>query len=204
MERVVALRPDLVVANKEENRKPEVEALRRECPVFVTAPRTVEQALKSVLDLGTLTGRSREASTMAAGCESRLAGVHPAILDRRIRTVCFVWRDPWMAVGPDTYVGSLLDTFGFTNVFSVDDGHYPQISLDTVLDRGPEVIMLPDEPFEFGPVDAEHLETYFGERGMRVKTITMDGTLLTWFGYRTALGIDYLRQTKTHLLASKE
>lgn len=202
LDRVAALDPDLVIANKEENRKPEVEALRGECPVFVTDPRTVEGAMKTVLDLGALTGRSIEASTMAADCESRLSGVYPAVLARPFRTACFVWRDPWMAVGPDTYVGDLLDTFGFKNIFAPADGRYPQTSLEAVLDRGPEVIMLPNEPFEFGSSDVGEIETFFIDRGVRVKILTMDGTLLTWFGYRTALGIDYLRQAKSRLLAN--
>ena len=203
LDRVVGLEPDLVIANKEENRKPEVEALRRECPVFVTDPRTVEQAMKTVLDLGMLTGRAVEASTMAADCESRLSGVYPATLARPFRTVCFVWRDPWMAVGSDTYVGDLLDTFGFKNIFASEDGRYPQTSLEAVLDRGPEVIMLPDEPFEFGSGDVGEIEAFFAERGAPVKIFAMDGTLLTWFGYRTALGVDYLQRTKTSLLAGK-
>jgi ABC-type Fe3+-hydroxamate transport system substrate-binding protein len=202
-ERVIALGPDLVIANKEENTKPEVDALRREYPVFVTHPRNVEQAMKTVLDLGALTGRTIEASTMASDCESRLAGAYPPALARPFRTVCFVWRDPWMAVGPNTYVGDLLDTFGFKNIFAADEGRYPTTSLETVLDRGPEVVMLPDEPFEFGSDDAQDVESFFVERGATVKILTMDGTLLTWFGYRTAQGIDYLRRAKTGLLANE-
>lgn len=204
MDRIRSLSPDLIIANKEENRKSEIEALRRDYPTFVTYPRTVEQAMKTVLDLGTLTGRATEASTMAAECESRLIAMYPPMMARPFRTVCFVWRDPWMVVGPDTYVGDLLNTFGFNNIFTEGDGRYPQTSLEMVLDRGPEVILLPDEPYPFHPSDRNDLERFFVENGARVNVLTMDGTLITWFGHRTALGIDYLRQAKTRLLEQQE
>ncbi|UCH83921.1 MAG: ABC transporter substrate-binding protein [Candidatus Latescibacterota bacterium] len=195
------LSPDLAIANKEENRKPEIDALRQVCPVFVSYPRTVEQAVKTILDLGTLTGRSAEASTMAAECGSLLESIYPPVLGRPFRTVCFVWREPWIAVGRDTYVDDLFDTFGFKNVFAADDGRYPQTSLEAVLDRGPEIVILPDEPYAFGPSDHTEVESFFAGRGSPVRVLRMDGTLITWFGYRTMLGIDHLRQVKTRLLA---
>ncbi len=204
VEGVRALAPDLVIANKEENRKSEIDALRSEYPVFVTYPRTVEQAMKTVLDLGALTDCTTEASTMAAECDSILAAIYPPTLARPFRTACFVWRNPWMAVGSDTYVSDLLDTFGFKNIFAEGDGRYPQTSLESVLDRGPEVVMLPNEPYAFGPADEQDIEQFFVENGARVAVLTMDGTLITWFGRRTALGIDYLQKAKTRLLAQQE
>ena len=204
LDRVAGLEPDLAVANKEENRRSDVDQLRRVCPVFVTDPRTVEQAAKTVLDLGILTGCTKEAAGISALIESMLSTIQPAVLKRRLRTACFVWRDPWMAVGPDTYVADLLDTFGFENVFTDNDGRYPCTTLEAVLDRRPEVVMLPDEPFAFGPSEAREIETCFVERGAPVEILAMDGTLLTWFGYRTARGLEYLRRAKTRLLANKE
>jgi len=199
-EAVEAARPDLILANKEENRKRQIEKLRERYPVFVTYPRTVEGAVKMILDLGVLTGTEERASELAASCDYFLESMEPAIAGPPLRTACMIWRDPWMAVGPDSYVSALLDRVGFVNVFAEVDGRYPETSLDAMIDRRPDVIILPSEPYEFGKADQEELDRFLGERGVSATTLRMDGSLLTWFGSRTIKGLRFLYDTKARLL----
>jgi ABC-type Fe3+-hydroxamate transport system substrate-binding protein len=154
-EKIDELHPDLILANKEENRRHQIDRLRESYPVFVTYPRTVDDAIKMVIDLGALTGTSAQAREFALSCESVMEAVDGNVT--ALRTACFIWRDPWMAAGHDTYMNSLLSRLGFANVFEKSEGRYPETTLQSVLERDPEVILLPDEPYEFGQIDREEI-----------------------------------------------
>ncbi len=202
-EEIDAARPDLIIANKEENRKHQIEKLRESYPVFVTYPKTVEQAIKMILDLGVLTGAQERASELASSCNFFLESMEPSIAGPPLRTVCMIWRDPWMAVGPDSYVSTLLDRVGFVNVFAEADGRYPETTLDAVVEKQPEVIILPSEPYEFGKQDKEEMDRFLSERGVTASTLRMDGSLLTWFGIRTLKGLRFLYDTKARLVRAR-
>jgi len=199
--KIDSLTPDLVIANKEENRKQQIEKLRKKYPVFVTYPRTVEDAIKMVADLGVLTATSAMASKFIATCQQLLAAIGNSALGRPLRTGCMIWRDPWMAAGADSYASALLGRVGFTNVYNLSAGRYPETSLQTVFERNPDVIILPDEPYEFGEQDKQEVESFFSERGKSIRVLLMDGSYLTWFGTRTLKGLRHLRQVKSKLCA---
>lgn len=199
LEKIDAVRPDLVIANKEENRQEHVEALRQKYTVFVTYPRTIEQAVDMVANLGRLTAQEENAAQFAAGCDRILNTADLSVIGPALPTVCMIWRDPWMAVGPDSYVSDLLDRFGFKNVFARQDGRYPKTTLHTVLERGSELIILPDEPYAFGESDKEEVESFVSDCGYRARVLLMDGSYLTWFGTRTLRALQRLYSTKADL-----
>jgi ABC-type Fe3+-hydroxamate transport system substrate-binding protein len=169
---IEALRPDLVVANQEENRRLDVERLRAAgVPVWVTVVESVEQALASmrrlfadVLDAGTpdwLTTASREWAR-----PPELPGTRVAVP---------VWRDPWMVVGARTFTGDVLTRLGLVNVFGSADDRYPRVDLDDVVAAGPELVLLPDEPYVFTADDGP--EAFPG-----TATALVSGRQLTWYG----------------------
>ncbi len=184
IEQIVALQPDLVIANREENRKEDVEALRAVgLPVWVTFPRTVTQALEMLWDMiFLLHAQDRTVSLltieMAFDWARRAAkGSEP------IRVFCPIWRDPWMTISADTYTHDLLRVCGGHNIFAdwPGDGRYPTISLDDVVALAPEVILLPSEPF---PFDESHIADFAFSPKLTKRILLVDGTLLTWFGTR--------------------
>jgi ABC-type Fe3+-hydroxamate transport system substrate-binding protein len=198
-EKIDMLRPDLIIANKEENQKHQINALRERYPVFVTYPRTLEGAVKTILDLGALVDRSSTASEMAATCDAIITSTHSVLRTRPLRTVCMIWRDPWMVVGTDTYVNDLLETFGFMNAFSAGDDRYPQTTLEAVLSQGPDVIVLPSEPYDFTEADHEEIQSALESEGLHTAILRVEGSYLTWFGFRTIQGLRWLRDTKIEL-----
>jgi ABC-type Fe3+-hydroxamate transport system substrate-binding protein len=202
LERIDGLQPDLILANKEENRRQLIEALREKYPVFVTYPRTVVGADEMVVDLGRITGREAAAAHIAESCDRVLTSIDPSITGGPLRTACMIWRDPWMAAGPDSYMSDLLETFGFKNVFTSEDGRYPETTVDAVVERDAEVIILPDEPYEFGERDQREVEELIGSLGHRARVLLMEGSLLTWFGARTLKGLERLYRTKADLTGS--
>jgi ABC-type Fe3+-hydroxamate transport system substrate-binding protein len=170
---VVALAADLVLANEEENRAADVEALRAAgLDVWVTAPRTLAAAFRSLARM-----------LAACGLES------PGWLDdaRRAwsntvdatppyaRAVVPVWRRPWMVLGSDTFAGDVLAHLGVANLFDGSPERYPKVALDVLLAVDPDLVVLPDEPYEFGADDGP--EAFPGRR-----VALVSGRHLTWYG----------------------
>jgi ABC-type Fe3+-hydroxamate transport system substrate-binding protein len=169
---IVALRPDIVLANQEENRKLDVERLRAAgVPVWVTVIRSVDEAMASM----------RRMFAEALGWpapdwleEAAAAWAAPPPARRRRAVIC-VWRDPWMVVGSDTFTGDLAARLGLDNIFGDHPDRYPRVELAEIAERHPELILLPDEPYEFTPDDGP--EAFPGQR-----TALVPGRDLTWYG----------------------
>lgn len=200
LEKVHALKPDLVIANREENRRRHIDALRESYPVFITHPRSVEQALKMVGGIGLLTRTSAKATEIAEQCKQALSSVDPQARSKTIATACLIWRDPWMAVGPGGYVNDLLETFGFRNIFKPDDGRYPETNLETLARRKAEIVLLPNERYAFGEPDRKEVGAFLAEKGRSARVQIVEGSYLTWFGYRTIQGLRFLGQLKQKLV----
>ncbi len=168
VERIVALRPDVVVANAEENRAVDLDALRAHgIAVWVTTPTTVEESLTSLERmLSAITG-----STPAWLDEAREVWSTPYQGPRR-RAVIPIWRKPWMALGRDTFAGDLLARLGIDNVFAESPERYPRFDVDALPPY--DVVVLPDEPYAFSPDD--------GPEVFDRPAKCVSGRHLTWYG----------------------
>jgi len=169
---VRALAPDLVVANKEENRELDVRRLRDAgVAVWVTDIETVPQAVDAMARLfGEALGRDEpdwlgEARTLWCG--------EPPPAARRV--VVPVWRDPWMVVGPRTFTSDLLRRLGMANAVADGPDRYPTLDLAAVDGLGADVVLLPDEPYLFTAEDGP-------EAFARTPVELVSGRLLTWYG----------------------
>ena len=170
--KIVDLRPDLVLANKEENRELDVRRLREAgVPVWVTLIETVDSALVSMgrlfeqaLDLG-MPGWLEQAARLWSAPRTRDS----------VSSVVPVWRDPWMVVGRDTYTGDLLARAGFGNLFAGHAERYPHVDLADVDRADVDVVLLPDEPYVFTADDGP-------EAFRQAPTRLVSGRLLTWYG----------------------
>jgi ABC-type Fe3+-hydroxamate transport system substrate-binding protein len=172
--RIRALAPDLVLANQEENRRVDVETLEAAgVPVWVTDVRTLDGAFTALERALAVCGV--EAPGWLLEARTAWDGVRvPAV--RRCAVVP-VWRRPWMAVGPDTFTGSLLARLGVDNALDgapgVEAGRYPHIDVDALPPH--DLVVLPDEPYPFGPDDGP--EAFAG-----TPTVLVPGRLITWYG----------------------
>ncbi len=183
---VIALAPDLVIANHEENTRRTVERLRGAgIDVWVTYPRTVRQAAALLGRLADLGAPAQARTALLAPLDEALRHAETQGPARRTRVFCPIWRDPWMSVGGDTYIHDLLALCGGRNVFAErGDRRYPRVTLDDVARAAPEVILLPDEPYAFGPSDAEELATLPIPAARDGRIHCIDGTLVSWYGPR--------------------
>jgi ABC-type Fe3+-hydroxamate transport system substrate-binding protein len=197
---IVELEPDLVVADQEENRELDVRRLREAgVAVYVTRVRGVRQAVDALTRLGGVLGRPAAGEGLGQAIRRAVEQVRPPAVP--LRTACPVWRDGpdrgpdegWWVAGPDTFLGDLLATCGFETVVEDPMGRYPKLTLAELAAAEPDVVLLPDEPFAFGPQDA----AVFDDWGTRVRTL--DGTGVTWWGPRTPHAIGDLSRLARQL-----
>jgi ABC-type Fe3+-hydroxamate transport system substrate-binding protein len=199
---IVALKPDLVIANVEENHKADVEAMwAAGLKVLVTYPRTVKEGIQLIRDLGVLTGESVCAQAITESCEAALANVKQATAGRApVRVFCPIWRGPYMTVNHDTYVNDVLHTCGGENIFRDRPERYPTVALAEMAALKPEVIFLPDEPFPFGEKHPDDFRTFPDVPAVRAgRLCLLDGKMVSWYGPRIA---ESLRTLTNILLTS--
>lgn len=165
---VIALQPDLVLANAEENRPQDLDALRAAgLAVWVTYPRTVPEALTSLERMLAACGLARPQWLVDAA----EAWAAPFAGPRRTALVP-IWRRPWMAVGSGTFTGDVLSRLGVDNVLADDPERYPKVDLAELPPY--QLVVLPDEPYAFSPTD--------GPECFDVPSACVSGRLLTWYG----------------------
>lgn len=180
IEAVAGLRPDLVLANREENRPEDVDRLRSDgVEVLVTFPRTVPEVAGMLRQLGALLDAPAAGARLADGVDRAVERVASARPRPPVPVLTLVWRKPWMAVGAGTYVDDLLGRCGFLNVAAGKPGRYPR--LDAGHGLSPDAVLLPSEPYRFGPADLEAVTGLVGPVAHRF----VDGELLTWHGPHT-------------------
>ncbi|MFG2773311.1 helical backbone metal receptor [Streptomyces sp. NPDC048350] len=170
---VTALRPDLVIANEEENRAPDLAALRAAgTEVLVTEVRTLDQAfgeLDRALRACGLPSRPRWLDEAEEAWASFEASGPP------LTAVVPIWRRPWMVLGRDTFAGDLLARLGVRHVYATHTERYPRIPLDELRAAGADLVVLPDEPYRFTREDGP--EAFPGTAAALVS-----GRHLTWYG----------------------
>jgi len=180
---VVALAPDLVVMNDEENRREDFDALRAAgITVHSMSPRRVEDVGAAVRALGDATDGTVPPDARTDRWDQRLDAVRTgAARGARPLAVTFVWRRPWMTLSATTYGSSLLELLGFDNAFASTADRYAEVTLAEVTARDPAVVLLPTEPYPFGPRHRREVEAALPDAAVRF----VDGRDLFWWGIRT-------------------
>ncbi len=173
---IKALKPDLILANKEENRQEDVEELEKNIRVMVTEISTIEEALFTIHDIGWTCGVQEIAKDLI----SNIQGVMKQVPDELpLSTAYLIWRDPWMSVGHDTYIHSVLNHWKLENVFA-DEIRYPKTTLYDLSLKKPELILLSSEPF---PFKEKHIKEVSNAcPGSNI--ILINGEWFSWYGSR--------------------
>ncbi len=178
LEAIVALEPDAVLMDREENRLPDADALEAAgVTVVATAVRSLGDVDEAMLELGEAAGLAYERDTAAFDPSANTGG--------RMRVFVPIWRRPWMTVSKDTYAGSLLEAVGLVNVFAVEDERYPTVELARALQRRAEIVLAPSEPYAFTERHRQELETV-------APVVFVDGRDLFWWGARTPKALQRL------------
>lgn len=175
LDRIKALNPDLIIANKEENRKEDVDQLLRFFRCWVSAIKTLPEAEEMIRSLAEIFGRSQLGEQIIA--RNRLTLPNP--IPDQGKALYLIWRDPFMSVGRDTYIHDILRRCGYTNSCA-DQERYPSLSTQDLIDLRPAHILLSSEPF---PFKEKHLRE-IQEICPTAQVSLVDGEFYSWYGSR--------------------
>ena len=200
--RILSLKPDLVFANEEENRREDVLALRGAgIEVDVSLPKTVAEVPAEIRSWGRRLELSGEADALAARIDAQIADLQGGPDPRPFLYAYWIWKDPWMTVSDDTYVADLLRLAGGRNVFGQEHERYPTVEPAQALDRGTDVHFFPSEPFPFRAPkhDALTADTF----GAGSRRLFVEGDDYCWHGARTLDGLAAMRRLRADLWSAR-
>ncbi len=190
-EKVKELQPDVIIANKEENTKEIVAELSQICPVIVTDIYTITDNLQMILDFGKLFNKRIEAQKWFDKINFAYHDFQNFIKDKPTQKVAyFIWKNPHMVAGKDTFINTLLALNHFENIYK-EKGRYPEVELKKIrLEGDPDLVFLSSEPYPFKDQDAFEI----GRFTHHAKTIFVDGEMFSWYGTRLLKAFDYFKQ----------
>lgn len=172
IEKIISLKPDLIIANKEENEKLQVEELMKNFKVWVTDIETLEDNAAFISELGILLNKE----DLAKDYNQKIASMFTDIKTTEPRKVAYlIWKNPYMTVGSDTFINEVLYKVGFENLFE-NRKRYPEVSVEEL--KGAGLIFLSSEPFPFQQKHIDELRTELPDK----EIILVDGEAFSWFG----------------------
>jgi ABC-type Fe3+-hydroxamate transport system substrate-binding protein len=202
---IMKLEPELVIANAEENRREDIERLRAGgIPVFTTYPKTVPGAVDSILRMGRALGREAEAGALAREITLSVSGIEAGLgvwSKLRLRVFCPIWKNPWMSFNGDTYAHDVLRMLGFNNVFASAGERYPTTTVEEAVELRPDIVILPDEPYEFDDDDVAELKTMLPAALAR-RVLIVSGRDLHWYGVHMVNGLKSLAERMARVRAA--
>jgi ABC-type Fe3+-hydroxamate transport system substrate-binding protein len=170
------LQPDLIIANKEENVKDQVEALARQYPVWISDINNLQDAYNMMEQIGTITGMDEKAMRLVHDIKT---GFHAITPRSPLPTAYLIWRDPYMTIGGDTFIHHMLTRCGLENVFA-HTTRYPAITTADLQASGCRLLLLSSEPYPFKQQHIEELQSFLPNTTI----LLADGELFSWYGSR--------------------
>lgn len=184
IDKIRALQPDLILANKEENIKEQVEALMDDFKVIVTNVETIEDNYYLLKTLGNLFNKEERAQQFNLKIYEVL---EQAKLDSPVKIAYLIWKNPYMTIGSDTFIHRILSEIGFENIFK-NRTRYPEIQIEDLAEA--EIIMLSSEPFPFKEKHIEEMKAFYPDK----KIMIVDGEAFSWYGTHIAKCGDYFKE----------
>lgn len=191
LDRIAALEPDLILANKEENEKAQIEALMQRYPVWVSEVTGLEDALEMIRGVGRIVGRTETALPLSRSVEQAFNALPQH--KTRLRAAYFIWNEPLMVAGGATFINEMMQWAGLDNVFA-EAPRYPEIRPEQLRAAAPQVVLLSSEPYPFKEKHLERFKQWLPDSVVKLA----DGELFSWYGSRLLHAPPYF----TNLLAS--
>ena len=191
------LNPEIILCNKEENTLEMVMELEKIAPVHVSEIIGFEDVLNLIEMYGKLFDRDREANQLILKLRKEKKEFEKEIPIIPKKVAYFIWRDPWMVAGGDTFINSLLKLNGWENIFENKESRYPEIIVEELKDLKPDLILLSSEPF---PFKEKHVEEMRQICNARIELV--DGEYFSWYGSRLIRAFDYFKKLQKLLSSS--
>lgn len=183
IDKIRELEPDLIIANKEENNREDIEELEEEFPVWVSDVKTLEDARKLIKDIGNLVSQRENAVALLKEFDTQFQKLKSLGASDK-RAIYLIWSNPNMVAGSDTFISSMLNAVGLEN--AIKEERYPE--LDSCDYETPDLVLLSSEPFPFKEKHIEEFRQRFPEADVKI----VDGEMFSWYGSRLLKAPDYL------------
>lgn len=187
IDKIKELQPDLIIANKEENVKEQVEALSDIAPVWVSDIHNLEDALEMIQTIGKLTDRYEKAEIIARLIQHRFNELNESG-KREINTLYLIWRKPWMSIGSDTFIHQMMQITGLENVCK-ELTRYPELTDEEMVKLNPDLVLLSSEPYPFKEKHIDELQQLLPA----ARIVLADGEMFSWYGSRLLHTPAYLK-----------
>ena len=174
-DRVKKLNPDLIIANKEENNKEDIDRLGLEFPIWISDVTSISDSIQMMSDLGEICDREEESNLLIQDYKKSLEIAHSS---HEVSVVYFIWKDPWMVSGNDTFIHDMLNHVGYSNL--ITQQRYPEITREQVLALNPDKLLFSSEPYPFKDSLIPELEKTFPNIPIEI----VDGEFYSWYGSR--------------------
>jgi len=183
-DKIQALNPTLIIANKEENEASDIAALEKKYAVYVSDIKSVEDCCNFISDLSAITERQQLGQKLNDSIQYTLSQLNPL---KETQSVLYcIWKSPWMFAGQNTFINHMLKISGLNNL--ADTERYPRFTLNEVKKLAPQVLMLSSEPFPFKEKYRIELEKELPDTAV----ILVDGEYFSWYGSRIIEAVPYL------------
>ena len=191
-DKIHELKPDLIIGNKEENEKNQIEYLGDLYPLWMSDIANLGDALNMIAEVGALVGKPEEAEGLVNKISSGFDNLTRIIKPSNKRTAYFIWKNPYMTAASGTFINEMLEVCGYKNAFS-HMSRYPAVSEEMIKKAEPEQILLSSEPYPFKDKHIDEFKKLCP--GVEVKIV--DGEMFSWYGSRLIHAIEYFKQLTT-------
>lgn len=186
------LNPDLLIANKEENTKEDIQYLQELYPVYTTDIYSLNDALYMISQIGEITQTELAATRLIKSIEQAFASI--PLIKHKQKAIYLIWRKPYMAAGKNTFINQMMGYAGFDNC--VEKNRYPELSLNEIITLNPEYILLSSEPYPFSYKHIEELKAYLPQCNI----LLVNGEMFSWYGSRLVKAAEYFKKLNERFL----
>ena len=192
-DRIDALKPDLIIANKEENNREDIDRLSEKYPVYVSDIENLDHAQAFANDMGTLTGNEEKAGILNTRITAAVDSLKQVVENRKsINALYLIWKDPYMAAGTESFITEMLQICGIENSLAKWGKaglRYPEITIEEIKLLNPDIILLSSEPYPFKAIHGSEIKDQ-----TQIKTMLVDGEAFSWYGSRILHCLPYLKK----------
>lgn len=184
VDKINALKPDLIIGNKEENIKAQIDALSADHK-YISEIETIEQAFEMIVEIGKLTNTRSKAETLITELKEQFNQLKKSAITKRV--AYFIWKEPYMLAGKNTFIGHMLESCGFTNAAPNSEERYPTVDENAINALKADVLMLSSEPYAFSTANLHQMASAYPGKNYKI----VDGELFSWYGPRMKHAFKY-------------
>jgi ABC-type Fe3+-hydroxamate transport system substrate-binding protein len=187
------LKPDLIIANKEENVKEQVEELAAQYPVWTSDIHTPQQAFEMIAEIAKIVDKEAAAKELLFDIKSNFEQLRTTISIQH-RAIYLIWQQPYMTIGGDTFIDAMMKLAGFENIYG-DQFRYPEITVEEIAAQKPAYLLLSSEPYPFKQKHIEGLQPHLPD----TKILLVDGEMFSWYGSRMLKAASYFQNLNAEI-----